>query len=375
VFLTWQRDPTTTMTVQWIAPENAGDTAVKYRPLGNGELKSNKTILKPFPSTDLRVHRSEITGLEPGTEYEFQIGGASTVHRFKTMPAKANDTIQFVSGGDSGCGEHAITNNILAAKQDPHFVLLGGDLAYDNGRSPETFTQFLRNYHDHMVDSQGRMIPLVSCIGNHEVDGGYVRDRAKCPHYLSVFDGLFSERSYGVLDFGDYMSLVLLDSNHLSDVAGEQTEWLGRTLAERQDRQHVIAANHVPAYPSVRNPEGENGELGTGEDQRIHWSPLFERYKVDVVLEHHDHAFKRTHPLTGGLHDKHGVLYLGDGSWGKIRPPKSPQERPFLAAVAESYHLAVHRLEGARRFHVALQDNGKVADVCMTENKRPSLRG
>jgi acid phosphatase type 7 len=115
--------------------------------------------------------------------------------------------------------------------------------------------------------------------------------------------------------------------------------------------------------------------MGTGEDQRKHWSPLFEKYKVDVVLEHHDHAFKRTHTLTDGLTDKHGVLYLGDGSWGKIRSPKSPQERPYLAASSEAYHLAVHRVEGPRHFHVALQENGKVADVCVTEGKRPSLRG
>ena len=30
-----------------------------------------------------------------------------------------------------------------------------------------------------------------------------------------------------------------------------------------------------------------------------------------MVLEHHDHTFKRTHPLKGGHIDKYGVIYLG----------------------------------------------------------------
>jgi hypothetical protein len=74
------------------------------------------------------------------------------------------------------------------------------------------------------------------------------------------------------------------------------------------------------------------------------WAPLFEKHNVDVVLEHHDHTFKRTHPIKGGLVDKNGVTYLGDGSWGKLRAPRSPEERPYLAAVSEAYHMTVHRL-------------------------------
>jgi hypothetical protein len=93
------------------------------------------------------------------------------------------------------------------------------------------------------------------------------------------------------------------------------------------------------------------------------------------VLEHHDHTYKRTHPITDGRQDKYGVLYLGDGSWGKLRVPKKPEERPYLAAVSKAYHLSVHRLEGDQRFHVALEETGRVADVCATSGKRPSRRG
>ncbi|MEX2138930.1 MAG: metallophosphoesterase family protein [Pirellulales bacterium] len=377
LFLTWQRDPTSTMTIQWVAAEAAADRSIRYAPR-SGEfwmVKTEKTITKPFPATDLKVHRCELTGLLPGTDYLFQVGDASPVYRFRTMPAKATNTIQFVSGGDCGTGSHAIGTNKLAARQEPHFALIGGDLAYDNGRSPETFLKFLQNYSRHMVDPQGRLVPMITCIGNHEVDGGYRRNREKAPHYLSLFDGFFSETTYGVLDIGDYLSLVLLDTAHLTPIEGEQTDWLASTLRDRQERRHLIVANHVPAYPSHRAFEGKGDSLGTGEANRIHWCPLFEKHKVDVVLEHHDHTFKRTHPLIDGRPDKNGVLYLGDGSWGKLRVPKEPEERSYLAAVSKAYHMAVHRLEGEQRYHVALEESGRVADVCMTRSKRPSRRG
>ena len=375
LFLTWQRDPTTTMTIQWIGPEPTGDVAVLSAKAAAPVWRRQVVTTKPYPGTSSRVYRCELTGLDPGEEYGFQIGAATRMYRFRTMPAKATDTIQFVSGGDAGVNEHAVATNLLAARQDPWFALIGGDLAYDNGRSPDTFTGFLKNYHAQMRDSTGRLIPMISCIGNHEVQGGYNATREKSPQYLSVFDGFFAETTYGVLDIGDYLSIVLLDTGHIAPISGAQTDWLGGVLKERQERPHLIVANHVPAYPSVRSPQGGGGKFGTGEEQRQHWCPLFEQYKVDVVLEHHDHAFKRTHPLTDGRYDKHGVVYLGDGSWGKLRGPHPPEERPYLARTAGSYHVTVHRLEGEERFHVAIEDSGKVADVCATRNKRPSRRG
>lgn len=375
LFLSWQRDPTSTMTIQWVGPETTNDVAIRYATLDTPIWQTAPTISKPYTNTDLKVFRCELTGLKDGTEYQFEVGTSPRFHRFRTMPKKATKVINFVSGGDSGVNPHAINTNLIAAKQEPYFALIAGDLAYDNGKSPETFRQFLQNYSQYMIDPVGRMVPMLACIGNHEVNGGYKTKRTDSPQFLSVFDGLFPERTFGVMDIGDYMSLVLLDTDHIEPIAGEQTDWLTKTLSERQDRPHLIVANHVPAYPSFRPPEGENGKVGTGDEQRKLWCPLFERYNVDVVLEHHDHTFKRTHPLVNGMRDKHGVMYLGDGSWGKLRVPKKPEARPYLAAVSSAYHMTLHRLEGDQRFHMAIEENGKVADVCMTTSKRPALRG
>jgi acid phosphatase type 7 len=380
------------MTVQWVGTVGeTADTKVSYRQtisgsailvaaaggtaagLGSQTWKVQPTVAKPYPTTDFKVFRAELTGLTPNTDYEFRIGKQSPSYRFRTMPAKATDALQFVSGGDCGVNPHAVANNIQAARQDPMFAIVGGDLGYDNGRSVEISLAFLRNYSKHMVGRGGRLIPLVACIGNHEVDGGYGKKREKAPFFYSLFDGLYPDTGYATLDLGEYLSLVLLDTNHTSPIGGDQADWLEKTLKARKDHPNVMVVNHVPAYPSFRNPEGTATKEGTGEGNRKHWVPLFEKYRVPIVLEHHDHTFKRTKPLIGGMADDDGVLYLGDGSWGRLRAPGTPEKLSYLATSSQDYHLTLHRIQGKERFHLALDENGRVMDAARTGQRKAGV--
>ena len=392
LFLTWHRDPTTTMTVQWIGTIGETlDTKVYYRPipmglsgpmsaivgpaaaLMPGGWASHTTTTHPYPKTDLKVFRAALSGLQPGTMYEFRIGKSSPTYRFQTMPSKANDTIHFITGGDCGVNSHAIANNIQAARQDPMFAVVGGDLGYDNGRSVEVSLAFIRNYSKHMVGRGGRLIPLIAGIGNHEVDGGYGTKREKAPFFYALFDGLYPETGYATLDFGEYLSLVMLDTGHTSTIEGEQTDWLEKQLKARREHPNVMIVNHVPAYPSNRSMTGKGTTAGTGAGNRKHWVPLFEQYRVPVVLEHHDHTFKRSKLLIDGLSDADGVLYLGDGSWGRLRPPQPPEKLPHLARTSSDYHLSLHRIQGEERFHLALDENGRIMDVARTGQRKTGM--
>jgi hypothetical protein len=380
LFLTWQRDPTTTMTVQWIGTRGEiDDTNVYYAPAAMSgtwvPCKFQVPTTRHYAQTDFKVFRAELTGLSPGTDYGFRIGRSSPVYRFRTMPAKATNAISFISGGDCGVNPHVVANNVQAARQDPAFAVIGGDLAYENGKSANVHLAFLRNYSRTMIAKDGRLIPMLACIGNHEVDGGYKKLREKAPYFFALFDGLFTETSYATLDFGDYLSLVLLDTAHISPIEGEQTQWLEKTLKDRQDHPNLFVVNHVPAYPSFRTAtvtKGSEGS-GTGASNRKYWVPLFEKYRVPVVLEHHDHTFKRTKPLIDGSDDRNGVLYLGDGSWGRLRAPQKPEKLDYLAASSGSYHLSLHRIQGQERFHLALDEDGRVMDVSRTAQRTRGL--
>ena len=393
LFLTWHKDPTTTMDVQWIGVNGeTADTKVYYTadkvpvPVRGERASASKVtwlsvapVVKPYPMSDFKVFRADLTGLKPGTDYSFRIGRSSPTYKFRTMPSKATDAITFISGGDVGVNPAAVNNNIVAARQDPMFALIGGDLGYDNGRSVDVSLAFIRNYSKHMIGRDGRLIPMVTCIGNHEVVGGYSTDREKATFFLPLFGGLYADKSYGTLDFGDYLSFVLLDTAHTTPIGGAQADWLEKVLKARADHPNVFVVNHVPAYPSVRNPigvpakDGKAAQLGTGEGQRTHWVPLYEKYRVPVVLEHHDHTFKRTKPLINGLENSNGVLYLGDGSWGRLRNPRTPDPLHVMAKTSQDYHISLHRIQGEERFHLAMDEQGRVMDVSHSGQRKAGI--
>ena len=109
---------------------------------------------------------------------------------------------------------------------------------------------------------------------------------------------------------------------------------------------------------------------GTGDENRKFWCPLFEKYGVDAVLEHHDHTFKRTHPLTDGHVDNRGAV-PGSRLVGSVRR-RHGQAAGSSAKVSGSYHMTVHKLEGEQRYHVALEETGRIADIFGTFGKRQS---
>ena len=53
----------------------------------------------------------------------------------------------------------------------------------------------------------------------------------------------------------------------------------------------IIVFFHKQVYSSASTPEDE-------EDFREVYHPLFEKYKVDLVLQGHLHAYERTYPIT-----------------------------------------------------------------------------
>ncbi|MHC4414929.1 MAG: purple acid phosphatase family protein [Planctomycetota bacterium] len=367
VFLTWQDDPTTTMTIHWLSPGGVSGDGVVFGQAGENHLRSAAGTHRPFPYSDRILYSVRLTGLEPGSDYRFRIDGGSKAYAFRTMPAEASEPITFVVGGD--VYRDRIDERIYrqAASVDPMFAVIGGDIVYDKGRSSKAgrWHRWLDVWSRCMVTTDGRLIPLLAAIGNHEVRGQHGKTPDRAPFFYGLLAGPARE-GYRVLDFGRYMSIVLLDSGHTHPVGGEQARWLEAVLAERTDVPHLFAAYHVPAYPSVRSLN-----RGTSPLIREHWVPLFERYGLDAAFEHHDHAYKRTHLLEAGRLDPAGVLYLGDGAWG-VRPRRvRAVEKTWYLARAESVkHFIATTIHGERRTHRAIDEAGRVIDEYRSHGSR-----
>ena len=390
LYLTWQGDPMTTMTIRWHSmPHDSCASVVKYQRFNEttGDSTSwNSTEGCHYPMTysDRIVHVVELDGLDSGAVYRFRLGENgknSDVFKFRTMPRDLTKEVRFIVGGDTyGKGKWWCPcirgdqyyynllrkNNLQASKKSPMFVVIGGDFAYANGEEGEVerWYKWLDAWKKDMVTPDNLLIPLVPVIGNHETVNNknkkeWYKDKPFVPaEHAPYFYNLFikpDSLSYRVLDFGNYMSLILLDSGHTYFV-NEQVEWLATKLEARQELSYKFAAYHVPAYPSYR---GLDDEISTRI--RTHWVPLFECFGLDVAFEHHDHTYKRTHPiLTRAKCNSTGVVYLGDGAWGKLRNPK--QDRWYLAKAQKKYHFILVTLQKHTALFQAIDNDGRVFD-------------
>ena len=381
LYLTWQSDPTT-MTIRWHSrPRDSCANVVKYQLYNETTWYSKEGCHYPMVFSDRTVHVVELTGLVPGAKYRFQLGKDSAVFKFRTMPRDlTKKKVRFIVGGDtygrkewkfwekeSSYYDVLKKTNKQAAEMSPMFVVIGGDFTYSDGDSVRVkrWHKWLKAWKKYMVTPDNLLIPLVPVIGNHEVVNNknkkdwYKPDKPpspadQAPYFYSLFikpDSL----SYRVLNFRNYMSLILLDSGHTYFV-NEQVEWLAKTLKKRQEVSYKFAAYHVPAYPSARDLDDE-----ISTRIRTHWVPLFECFGLDVAFEHHDHTYKRTHPiLTRARCNSTGVVYLGDGAWGKLRNPK--QDRWYLARAEKKYHFILVTLQKHTALFQAIDNDGRVFD-------------
>jgi acid phosphatase type 7 len=391
LYLTWRRDPTTTMTIDWHTNGPIASPTLEYRERGTQEWQRLPAASHPLPHSEIIIHRVEVSGLQPATEYEFRCEQNGRVFLFRTMPATLDRPVRFIAGGDVRHNRELMEKTTRQVPvYDPDFVMLGGDLAYANGmpdqvwKWPEWFDVLKQD----MIMPNGRVIPILVAIGNHEVRGGYYFNddherRVDLPPYAGndasratiapFFYALFAmpgQPGYNVLDFGDYMSVILLDTDHTNPIEGEQTRWLESVLADRRQVPHIFPIYHVTAFPSVRAFDGR-----TETRVREHWVPLFERYGVRVVFENHDHTYKRTFPLRQNRISVDGIVYIGDGAWGvSTRQIGAGQdgERPWYLARGESVrHFIVATIHGPHQHFLMVDEDGNVFDEYpRTPNRR-----
>lgn len=315
----------------------------------------------PIPGTDHVLHRALVDGLTPASEVRLRFGQEDE-HRVRTLPASLDRPLKIANGGDTMHKTEWFANtNRSLAKHDPDLVVFGGDLAYEDGKKGERVLTWIRTYHETARAPDGRVLPFISCIGNHEVVGHYGGDLTKAPFYFAMMplDGI----AYRAVDIGEQVSFLLLDSDHATRIPGAQTEWLTKAIVPRAKRAHTIPVYHYPAWPTVKAPKGK-----TPYDNRVSlmirelWLPLFEAHGVRLALEHDQHTCKRTVPIRAGKADPTGITYLGDGAWGVEVRPIFP-DLPMMAKTASRRHgwlLELHadgRVDGT-----AIDEHGEVFD-------------
>lgn len=367
VCLTWQGDPSTTMTVNFQSEPTDAVPVVYYDTEDHGtDLAAYRFKAEGTTSTiaafDIgrTIHTVELTALEPDTAYFFVAGiegeQFAKPAKFRTMPDD-DSAIRFIVGGDMGIFPRTRRLMREAAKHEPRFALIGGDLAYANGvrKNLWIWDRWLHNWARDMVTPEGYLVPMVLGIGNHETNKDFDAPHDKAPYFFGFFAQ--DEKSYFVRKFGENLAFFVLDSGHAHPVEGEQLEWFKAVLEEHADVPFRMAAYHVPLYPSHRGYDDARSAI-----ERELWLPLFDEYELQVCFEHHDHTFKRTHPLRNNEVDPSGTVYLGDGCFGV--PPRTIKNEGawYLAEASSTAHFWVVDVNSEGYTCLAVDMEGNVFD-------------
>ncbi|HYO51640.1 metallophosphoesterase family protein [Archangium sp.] len=264
-----------------------------------------------------RNHAIVLTGLQPGTEYSYLVeacGARTSPVRFSTAPVPGTRQVHFTAVGDFGMNnadQRSVANAMLGRK--PELFLMLGDNAYSSG----TEAEFQNNLFVPMAPLLSQ-VPSVATPGNHE----YVTHQAQ-----PYFDNLYlptspsGGESYYSFDWG-HVHFVSLDSN----CAGGQAPAYRCTLAaQKKWMEQDLAASDAPwKVVFFHHPPWSSGEHGSSSLMRREFTPLFEKYGVDLVLTGHDHHYERTYPMKGNAvapSGGHGPIYLVVGGGGaSLRP-------------------------------------------------------
>ena len=356
-----------------------------------GENLSNLQ-LKVIDNQQVTEHVVTVSHLKPNKKYFYSIGDsknmstASENRYLKTSPALGSKApVRIWALGDFGSGsanQKAVLKSIVSfteTKRPDAWIWLG-DNAYSNGKEEEYQARVFDIYQNDFFQN----LNLYPAPGNHDYGG---KHDPSLPPYFKIFSmpvngelgGLPSGvPSYYSVNYGQVhlvsIDTELIEPTGLQLVSGKglQYEWLERDLKANK-LPWVIVYFHKPPYSKGSHDSDTESDMKL---MRENVNPIFEKYKVDLVLAGHSHVYERTHPMRGhfGINssfdaskhvfantkapnhyvvgkDGQGVIYVVNGSGGQLGGQKA--EWPMKSSVYSNnkdggsmiFDISQHRFE------------------------------
>jgi hypothetical protein len=180
----------------------------------------------------------------------------------------------FAAVGDFGCSTNTkkTINNIEEKK--PELVLPLGDLSYQTTADC---------WFGAMSPLKGK---IMVTLGFHDVNDG----KSKMDQYVKSFE---MDKHYYSFDYR-HVHFVTMASESKFDVGSTQYKFINEDLkkaSENKDIDWIVVTTYGPLYTSPSTHKAE-------KDLRDIYHPLFEKYKVDLVLQAHNHNYQRTYPIS-----------------------------------------------------------------------------
>lgn len=333
---------------------------------------------------DTRYHSVVFEDLFPSTLYAYRVGDGDTRWsewiQFKTASDKP-EPVEFLYFGDAQNEVLSHWSRIIRAayKKAPNanFSIHAGDLINRAHRDQEWAEWFKAGGWIHS-SVQSIVVP-----GNHEYDELTEEDGQKKrismlwgPQFeLPVYSDL-PEALRETVYYIDYQGIriVAMDSNREIEA---QAKWLEKVL-ENNPNDWTILTFHHPIFSS-------GGERDNPKNRDL-WKPILDRFKVDLVLQGHDHTYARGHVPVRMVDSKDSdaitSMYVNsvsgpkmykfrENGWNVYRPhgvvlDRKAENTPFFQVI---------RIEGNILVYKAFMANGELYDAFeMTKDSDGSKR-
>jgi len=251
---------------------------------------------------------------------------------------KLSAKFSFVVLGDTRTGDDVYRRIIaMAAARKPALIVNTGDQIARSGDRLQ-WTNFWEM-------SRSVTVPYFLTVGNHDVS---TRAAGSEEIYRDEVDLPGNELYYSFVA-GNALFIVL--DSCLADeeqrIAGEQLQWLERTLSSAAQKHRFVFLHH-PLFPEKGKHAGSSMDRYPGDRDRLH--RLFRKHRVTAVFQGHEHVYLRQ------MVD--GVLYITAGGGGA----------PLYAKDEDGgfHHYIDMTVDGGRVSGEAVDLDGKVRDRFVT---------
>jgi predicted phosphodiesterase len=321
------------ITIGWLTPLAITSGSVRVGPSGNfGTSVPSQTL----EQADGMLHHVTLTGLVPGTPYDYEVtaGGRAVRGHFRTLAD--NGSLRFTAVGDFGGATPAeVAVAQLMQQQDPDLFVTLGDNTYERGTLDEMDHNVFQQYRQ-FLGSHG----AVWVLGNHD----HTTDRG-IPTIQNFF---MPGRNYSFDVAGIHFIVLEGDGSQGYTPGGAYYQFLESDLAAHESAPWKLVFFHYPTYSC--------GQHGSTAWVIKYWVPLFDKYHVDAVFNGHDHDYERVKPDAAGVH--YFVMGLGGRSQDRIS-----HDCPFQQLALNNFFgdLAV-TVSGSTIQVNAVQADGSVLD-------------
>lgn len=305
--LTVTQDPSTSMAVTWRTASSVTTGLAEIVPASADPRSVNEAVRVPAETTTLRsedgrykdltwkgvianYHSVVFRDLKPGTLYSYRVGDGvewSEWFQFRTA-GNEHEKLSFLYFGDAQSDLRSLWSRVVrqayAHLPEARLMLHAGDLVNRDGRDEEWGEWF----------EAGSFIPAtvpqMPSPGNHDYGRG---DRI---HDLSSFwrpqftlpqngpAGLEETCYFSDIQGVRFISLDSYMAEELDEYLEKQRDWLDSVLKNNPNRWTCIVFHH-PIYSPKASRDNKR--------MRETFKPLFDKYKVDLVLQGHDHTYAR----------------------------------------------------------------------------------